>query len=494
MFEAWIQALSSFASPVLLGTMFIATIVGLVIGVTPGIGGLLGVALLLPLVYKLDATIAIGFLVALHAVTVTGGSVTAILLNIPGTGTNAATLIDGFPMTQRGEGGRALGAAITSSMFGGLLPPLLAIGMIPLVSPIVMSFRRAEMALLIMLGLACMSALVGRSVIKGLISSFLGVLFSMVGFHGLTGIPRFTFGSVFLFDGFGIVVITLGLFGLAEMIDIAMKKQTQISVQSVKPSMRDVLKGARDVFVHRWLWFRCTLIGYIIGIIPGIGGEAAIFVSYAHAKQTSKYPEKFGTGVVEGVIAPESANNAKDAGALLTTMAFGIPGSVVMAIFIGAFLAVGVIPGPTMLREHLPLAFTLLIGIALANVIGGIVSMAAAPYLARIATLHMDYVFPLTVSLIISGAYVMRRSMLNVIIVFLFGVLGLIMKRLDYSRPAFLLGFVLGGLFELYLFHSLKFYGPFFFIESTTCIILIALIIVMIFYPYWQKIAGILRR
>ena len=488
MFEAWLQAAAFFLDPVMLAAMIVATIIGLVVGILPGIGAMLGTALLLPIVYRLDATLAIGFLVAFHAVCAMGGCITAILVNVPGEGTSVATLVDGFPMTRKGEGGRALGASLTASMLGGLLPPLMSMGMIPLIVPIVLSFRRAELALLIIWGLACISSLTGKSVIKGVISACWGVLIGMVGYHGLTGIARFTFGLMPLLEGIGIVTVTLGLFGLSEMIGMITEEQDTISSVTVKPKMKDVLKGVGDVYRHKWLWFRCTLIGYIIGIIPGVGGETAIWLAYAHAKQTSKYPEKFGTGVVEGVIAPGSGVNAKEAGDLLTTMVLGVPGGAAMALFLGAFYAVGVIPGPKMLVDHLPLAFTLLIGIAVANVIGGLICLGTAPYLVRIAMVHIDFLFPLVLALIITSTYGMRSTMFDVVMVIAFGLLGCLMKRFGYSRPSFLLGFVLGGLFELYLFQALEFYGPTFFVASPACIILLVLIVLTFIYPNWEKI------
>jgi putative tricarboxylic transport membrane protein len=254
--------------------------------------------------------------------------------------------------------------------------------------------------------------------------------------------------------------------------------------------LADILVGMRDVWRHRWLWFRSTIIGYVVGIIPGVGAEVSTWVCYGQAKQTSRHPEKFGTGTVEGVIAPEAANNAKEAGSLLTTMALGIPGSSVMAIFLAAFLMVGVTPGPSMMAEHLPLALTLLLGIALANIIGGVVCLFAAPYLAKVASLHLDFLFPGILIVALIGVYVATLSPLNFVTILAFGIMGLLMRIYGYSRPALLLGFVLGSLLENYSLFSIKIYGPWFFARPIPLSLLVVIVLLFL-YPYLKR--GIAR-
>lgn len=486
MLEAYGQAIGFLFAPWSLLTMLITVLAGLIIGIIPGIGGMVAATMVLVFIFRLPPDIALLAMVSIHCVTYTGGGITAILLNIPGTPTAAATLFDGFPMTEKGEGSRAIGAMVTSSMVGGILPVFLALGMIPLLMPILMAFRSPEMATLILLGLTFIAALTGESLNRGLISGAFGLLVSIIGFQGLTGVHRFSFGSIFLYEGLSIVPVCLGLFGLGEMIDIITRGQATIARCAVATKLSDALAGARDVWVHKWLFLRCTLIGYIVGVLPGIGAETATFVCYAHAKQTSKNPEKFGTGCVEGVIAPEAADNAKEAGALLTTMAFGIPGSAVMAIFLAAFLMVGVTPGPRMLAENLPLALTLLLGIALANLMGGLIALFTAPYLARVASIDINLLFPVATILIICGAYLVDLSAGNIIVVIIFGLLGFIMKRSAFSRPALLLGFVLGRLFEDYVLISTKTFGPTFFL-TPLCLGLIAIMIGTLTYPRLKR-------
>lgn len=487
MFEAYALALEILFQPINFLILLAAVFIGLIVGVIPATSGLVVLPILLPFIFRMPVEVALILIVSLHAVVFTGGSITAILLNIPGTGPNAATMLDGFPMTQKGEGGRAIGAAVTSSMAGGVIPVFLALAMVPLILPMIVALGQPEMTILVLLGISFLAALTGGSIAKGIISGMLGLLISFIGYHSITGVHRFSFGTAFLYDGIGLIPLTLGLFGLSELFHLTMRGQTAITQKAVVTKLSDIFGGMKDVWRQKWLWFRSTIIGYIIGVIPGIGAEVAVWVCYGQAKQTSKHPEKFGTGIVDGVIAPEAANNAKEAGSLLTTMALGIPGSAIMAIFLAAFLLVGVTPGPRMMVEHLPLALTLLLGIAVANIIGGIICLFAAPYLVRVSSVHHDFLFTGVLIVALAGVYVATLSTMNFIVALAFGLLGLVMKRYGYSRPALLLGFVLGGLFENYSLLSIKIYGPLFFIRPIS-LTLFAIMILLLNYPNLMKV------
>jgi putative tricarboxylic transport membrane protein len=485
MLEAYGIAIATLFQPLNLLVMLVAIVIGLIVGIIPGIGGGTMVVILLPFIFRMPAEVALILLVALHAVVFTSGGITSILLNMPGESFSAATLLDGFPMTQKGEGGRAIGAAVTSSIAGGILPAFLALAMVPLVMPIIMAFGQPEMAMLVLVGISFLAALTGGSVIKGLMSGMVGLLISFVGYHYITGVHRFSFGTTFLYDGFELIPLLLGLFGLAEIFYLVMKGKTAIAQRAIV-KLSGVAEGMKDVWRHRWLWFRSTIIGYIVGIIPGVGAGVATWVSYGQAKQTSKHPEEFGKGAVEGVIAPEAADNAKEAGSMLTTMALGIPGSAIMALFLAAFLMVGVEPGPGMLAEHLPLALTLLLGIALANIIGGVICLFSAPQLVRVASVHLDFLFPVILIAALIGVFVATMSPMDFITLLAFGILGLVMRRYGYSRPALILGFVLGGLFENYSLLSIKLYGPLFFFRPIPMTMLIVMAL-LLSYPYLKR-------
>jgi putative tricarboxylic transport membrane protein len=488
--EAYGTALATLFQPINLLLLVSAVLIGLIIGVIPGLNGLVIIPLMLPFLYHTPADVALILIVAITSVVFTGGALSSILFNIPGTGPNAATMLDGFPMTQRGEGGRAIGAAVTSSMAGGIVPVILALAMVPLAMPIIIALGQPEMAILILLGISFLAALTGGPVIKGLISGMVGLLLSFVGYHTITGVHRFDFNTVFLYDGLELVPLVVGLFGVAELFYLISKGET-VFARKAAVKISGVMEGAKDVWRHGWLWLRSTIIGYIIGIIPGIGAEVSTWVCYGQAKQTSKHPEKFGTGVVEGVIAPEAADNAKEAGSLLTTMALGIPGSSIMAIFLAAFLMVGVTPGPAMMIDHLPLALTLLLGIALANLVGGIICLFAAPQLVRAASVHLDFLFPLILIVALVGVYVATLSPMNFVTLLVFGLLGLVMRRYGYSRPALILGFVLGGLFENYSLLSIKLYGPLFFLRPIPLALLVIMMILLNYSNIKRVISGL---
>jgi putative tricarboxylic transport membrane protein len=493
MLGAYGVAIATLFQPLNLLVMLAAIVIGLLVGIIPGVSGATMLVILLPFVFHMPAEVALIMLVALHAVVYTSGGITSILLNMPGEGSSAATLLDGFPMTQQGQGSRAIGAAVTSSMAGGIVPVILALAMVPLMMPIIMAFGQPEMAILILLGISFLAALTGDSVIKGLISGMVGLLLSFVGYHYVTGVHRFDFNTVFLYDGISLVPLLLGLFGLSEMLYLISKGETAIARRTAV-KISGVVEGAKDVWRHRWLWFRSTIIGYVVGIIPGIGAGVATWVAYGQAKQTSKHPEKFGTGAVEGVIAPEAADNAKEAGALLITMALGIPGSAIMALLLAAFLMVGVTPGPGMMIDHLPLALTLLLGIALANIIGGVICFLAAPQLVRVASVHLDFLFPAILMAVAIGVYVATLSPMDFITLLVFGLLGLAMRKFGYSRPALLLGFILGGLFENYSLLSIKLYGPLFFLRPIPLALLVITIILLNYPNIKRAISGLRGR
>ncbi|MBI4320882.1 MAG: tripartite tricarboxylate transporter permease [Chloroflexi bacterium] len=473
--EAFGQALLSFGNPQLWLFMTFGVVVGLTLGVIPGLSGITGLALALPFVFVMSPHEALPLMVALVSVSYTGGSISAILLNVPGTSSNAATVVDGYPMSQKGEAGRALGAALMSSTAGGAVTVIFALLMVPLILPMVMAITSPDMVFLVLLGLAFVATLGKGAMVRGLMSGGLGLAIALIGLHARSGVPRFTFDMLYLYDGLPLAAMALGLFAIPEMVALAARGGTIARVQ-VFADAGGVWEGAKDVYRHWWLWLRSSAIGYVIGLVPGIGSASAIFIAYGHAKQTSKTPEKFGTGCVEGIIAPESANNAKEAGALLTTMALGIPGSADGAFFLGAFLVLGIIPGPEMITKNLDLSLTLLLIIIVANLLGGGICFALASRMAKIALIPSRVLVPLVLAATLVGAYASRKDFADILVVLVIGALGLAMKEFGYNRPALLLGFVLGSLFEKYLYISLAVGGPLFFIRP------LSLILILIFF------------
>lgn len=488
MLQSFVTGALTLMQPLVLVSIFFGILIGIVVGILPGIGPLVTFALCLPYVYGMQPEVALGFMVALASVVSTAGPITAALLNVPGETSSAAAMQDSFPMTKRGEAGRAIGAAVFSSMVGGVLPAFLAMAMIPILIPAVLLFKSPEKCVMVLLGLSFLATLASGSVYKGLIAGMFGILLASVGMQDQTGTARFTFGTVFLHPGLNITGVALGMFGITEMMEMYFEGETSIAQGTMDGKISGIGQGIRDVFHYKWLCIRSSVIAFLIGLIPGIGAAVVAWISYGHAKMTSKHPEEFGKGSIEGVIAPEAADNAKESAALLTTFAFGIPGNVSCALLLGAFVLLGVTPGPDMLTTKLPLTFTLLLGVALSNIIGGIICLVWSKQLCRIAFVHADYTIPAVIVLIFVGAYVGGdNDILNVLAAIIFGLLGFCMKRLDYPRAPLILGFILGELFEYYLSISLKTKGPWFFMTPIS-LFMIAIIIVLYSYPLLRAI------
>jgi len=484
MLDSILQGLLVLVQPQVVMYMLVAILIGLVMGIMPGLAGLTLLAILIPFTWGMDPYLALAFLMAAYAVCYTGGSITAILLNIPGTGPNAATLLDGFPMAQQGKAGRALGAALTSSALGGLIGGVFLALLIPVVMPILMAFGSPECFFLIVMGLSFIAALGRGSMNKAFIASLLGLIVSFVGYHAGTAFPRFTFGITYLLDGVKIVPCALAMFAVPEIIALMYRGGTIVKAGvQVSAPKADLWQGAKDVFRHWWLFLRSSIIGTFVGVVPGVGGDVAVWVAYGHAKQTSKHPEEFGTGCIEGVIAPESCNNAKEGGGLLPTLALGIPGSSAMAILLGAFLIQGIQPGPSFLNEHLDLAFTIIGALIFANLIGAGISMLAATQLVKITLVRSQFLAPVVLCILVLGAFCARNSFFDVFLMFALAILGWIMREQGYSRPAFFLGFVLGGLAEGYFNVSLGAFGWTFFLAPIPLTLIAVTVLGVFFQP-----------
>lgn len=483
MLESLIEAMGNFGRWDLLLAMVAGTAVGNIFGIMPGLSGTTAMIVMLPLVFVLKTDVALFLLLSAHTVSNTGGSLTSILANIPGTAGCAPTCIDGFPMTQKGEAGRAIGAALMSSGVGGVIGALLGLVGIPIVLVIIMALTSSDMVFIILLGLSFIVVLGKGSIVKGLIGGFLGMVLSLFGYQALTGVERFTFGSLYLYSGISLVAVCLGMFALPEAIVVAASGGTIAPPETEAKGIHGLWQGMVDVFRHWSLFLRATIIGWIIGVIPGIGGDVAAFVTYGQAKQTSKHPELFGTGIVEGVIAPESSNNSKEGGALLTTLALGIPGSTGMAILLAALLMLGITPGPTMLKEHLSLSVSLMLVVVFSNIIAVFFCLPIIRPLLKVVSVPSRILFPMIVIVVFVGCFARVGDHKDLLVMLAFSVLGLAFRKYDYSRPAFVLGFILGNMFEGYLFMALGLDGPLFFLRPISLGILLFTIVFTISVP-----------
>ncbi|HOQ98061.1 MAG TPA: tripartite tricarboxylate transporter permease [Anaerolineae bacterium] len=496
MLEAFVQGLQTIFSPATFLPILVGTIVAVFLGILPGINASFAIIVLLPFILGMNPDIILPLMVTFMSVGNTGGSISTILLGVPGDTGNAAIVLDGYPMQKKGQGARGIGAALTACTSGGILSVFMALALVPILLPMIYRFRAPEMFLMIMIGIAFLALLTKRSRKKGLIATALGLLISTIGFQAKTGAARFTFGSLYLYDGIGIVVVMFGIFVVPILVEMGTMTKPLVPPGGAltSKSYRQMLEGARDVVRHFWLWFRSTVIGYIVGIIPGIGGQVGMWVAYAQAKQTSKDPESFGTGRVEGVIAPASANNAKTAGDLLTTLAFGIPGSGVMVLMMAAMVMVGIQPGPQMLTDHLGLSFTLVMAVALANAIAGTLCFALAPYLLKVTTVHPSFLFCSIAPLVLLSVYTHNEVALDMPVLMIMGIVGMLMRKFDYPAPPLMLGFVLGKMFEYYLWQSLTIFGPTFLVSSPIAIVLLIVVLCTFNIDSLQKLRDRFRK
>jgi TctA family transporter len=468
--------------------MLIGIGLGFVVGILPGLGGPTTLAIMLPFVFKMSPVEAFAFLLGMAAVTNTTGDITSILFGIPGEPTTASTIVDGHPMAKHGEAGRALGAAIMSSLFGAVFGAVVLALAIPVVRPLVLTFGSPEFFMLALLGITFVASLSGEAVLKGLVAGCLGLWLATIGLAPVSGIQRYTFGQLFLWDGIGLVPVTIGFFAIPEVIDLAVAGSSIATVQVNR--LGGVWQGVRDTFTHWALVLRCSAIGTFIAIIPGMGAATTQWLAYAHAVQSSGKRDTFGQGRVEGVLGPGAANNSTLGGSLVTTVAFGVPASVTMAILMGAFLIQGLVPGPSMLtpapKGHLAVTFSMVWTIVVSNVITVAICFLFLRQLVKITQIRGALLIPFILVLIAVGAFAEKNVFEDVMIVLVFGALGWVMSRLGWPRPPLLLGLVLGPLAENKLFLSTGNYGMAW-LARPGVLVLIALIVGGLLVPVLSR-------
>lgn len=487
--DAAITALGVLSDPTRLMFVVLGTFLGLIVGVIPGIGGLVGLALLLPFTFSMDPFTALAFLVGVQSVTTTSDTIPAVLFGVPGTVGSAATILDGHPMARRGEASRAYGAAFTASVCGGLFGALVLAISIPILRPFILAVGTPELLAICLLGLTLVVALSHGAMAKGLVAAAVGLLLSTIGDEPQTGELRWSFDLAYLWDGLPLVPLALGLFAVPEIIDLGASRGT-IAGDKVKNERWQQLQGVRDVLKNWWLVLRCSSIGTLLGSIPGVGASVIDWIAYGYAARSVKDASKtFGKGDVRGVIASESSNNAKEGGALVPTLAFGVPGSASMALLLGAFLIHGIAPGPNMLDKQLDITFTLIWTVAIANILGAGACFLFAGQFARIATVRAGILVPLIFGIMLVGAYQGARDYGDLVVLVLSGALGWIMKNRGWPRPPLVLAFVLGGLIENYLFISHLRYGLEWALRPVP-MVMIAIIVFMLVRPlirHWRS-------
>jgi len=441
--------------------MIIGIAIGFVVGILPGLGGPTAMALMLPFVFKMSAVEAFAFLLGMTAVTATTGDITSVLFGVPGEPTTASTIVDGHSMARNGEAGRALGAVLMSSLVGAVFAGVALGAAVPIIRPLVLSFGSPEFFMLAILGISFVAALSGEDALKGLVAGGIGLMLATIGLDPISGIQRYTFNQLFLWDGVGLVPITIGFYAIPETIELAVLG-TSIAKQEVG-ELGGVMEGVKDTFRHWWLVIRCSALGTFTAIIPGMGAATTQWLAYAHAVQSSPNKERFGKGDVRGVLGPGAANNSTLGGSMITTIAFGVPASVTMAILLGAFIIQGIVPGPDMLlpppKGKLDLTYSFVWVIIISNIITVAVCFLFLKPLAKVTQVRGGIIIPLILILIYLGAFAEKNAFEDMVVVLFFGALGWIMEKLEWPRPPVLLGLVLGPLAENRLFLSTDNYG-----------------------------------
>ena len=421
-------------------------VVGVIVGAIPGITGSLGIILLLPIVYQLPSQVAMVMLCGLFCGSMFGGSISAILLKTPGGPSAAATMIDGYPLAQKGYAGKAIGVAAIASFIGGIISTVCLILIAPQLSRVALQFHGADYFSLAIFGLSMIAGSSGKNVIKGLISGVFGMFIATVGMDAIMGTTRFTFGSVNLMGGFPLLTVLIGVFAVSEVFSAAGKKAGEIEIP--KQDVKNILPSFKELRSFLKVSGISGLIGVFIGIIPGTGGAISSFLAYNFSKRISKRPEEFGHGSLEGIAAPEASNNGTTGGALIPMLTLGVPGDVVTSVMLGALVLIGVRPGPLIFTENAPLVYTIFAGMIVIQFVMLAFSLGFARVSPIILKMSQSMLMPIIMVMCVVGTFSLANQLHHVFIALIFGLIGLFMRRYGFPAPPLVLGVILGPLAE----------------------------------------------
>lgn len=464
------------------GAMMIGIVAGMIVGLIPGLGGLVAHILLIPFALQMgDPLAAIAMLLGVYAVTVQTDSIPAVMLGVPGTAAALATSLDGYPMSKRGEAGRALASSYFGSIFGTLAATVIFILFLPLLRALVNNFSSPEFFMMVVLGLVMAASLSGRSQARGLLMAGLGLILSTVGQAPGTGDPRFIGPFLYLWEGLPIIPVLLGLFGVPEIIDLAARNK---SIATSKPveKISGLWLGMMDCVRNWWLVLRCSAIGVVTGFIPGLGGNVAEWMCYASAVSGDKNPEhEYGKGNVRGIIAPETGTAAHLPGAIIPTVAFGVPGNPPMAVLLGIFVVLGVRPGRDMLTYKLDETFMMVNVVTVANIIAAVLCLVFQRWLVKLCFVRASLLVPFILAAMVLGSSFSNLSMGDVGFFAAAGLAGYIFKHMDWPRVPMVMGLILGGIAEPYFFAAWDRYGLTWLYERPIVLVLEALILFTLF-------------
>ena len=483
------SAAAIFIDPALLGAMVVGMSMGMVFGAAPGLGAKMGILLLMPMLFSMEPAVGLVLVLSMHAVIHTGGSISSILFGVPGGAAEAATVLDGFPLAKSGRAAEALGASMAASGVGGIIGAIAYFLLIPVFTAVGRLFGAPEFLLLALIGLSAVSTLSHGSPLKGLAMAALGLLAGTIGMDQATGTPRFVFGQLALWDGLDILTLVAGLFAIPELLDLARHKTSRLHADEAAAgcTYRGLFRGMAATWQHRWLTLRTTLIGIVIGMTPGLGAEVASWLGYGHAVQFAKDKSRFGRGAIEGVIAPETANNSKEGGAFLPTVAFGLPSTATMALMMAAFAILGIPVGPMLTDNHPD--WVALIGwtILWSNLFAVLFFVAVLPIVGRLAYLRINILAPVIMAVVVTGTLIEQTGWWPIGTLFAVSLLGCALATLDWPRAPFVLGFIMGKLAEINLVKTITLYDWSALVRWPSLVLAAGLIVILLTAFKWRR-------
>lgn len=449
--EYFAQGLQNVLSFHTIFLMFLGTVVGIIFGAVPGLSSVMALVLFLPFTYTMEPIVGIPFLIAIYIGATSGGLISAILINIPGTPAAVATCLDGHPMTKKGQAVKAIGMGVIFSFIGTILSTLALIFISPPLANIAIKFGPHELFAIAIFSIVLISSIAGDSLIKSLLGALLGMAFATIGIAPVDGVKRYTFGSTQLLNGFDTLVVLIGLFAITEILKTAETIKLEEKPEIVKIDLKNV-KGfgftLKEFWDQKWNCLIAAVVGIVTGIIPGIGGSSSNLIAYSVVKQRSKYPEKFGTGIPDGIVASETANNASCGGAMIPLLSLGIPGDGSTAVLLGAFMVHGLAPGPLLFRNQPELVYTIFVAFMAASVLMVICEFYGLRFFIQALRVPVHILLPVVFVFTTVGAFALSNNAFNVVAILVFGFIGYVFVKFGIPQAPFIIGFILGGMAE----------------------------------------------
>ena len=478
-----LETLALAFNPITLFTIFLGVAIGISLGILPGLTSTMVIALLLPLTFAMEPHLGLMLLIAQFVGAIYGGGITAILINTPGTPAAAATVLDGYPFTKRGESGRAIGIVTLASFGGGVISGLLLIGIAPSLARIAMRFSAPETFALAFFGISIISSIAGKSILKGLLSGCIGLILSLVGMDTITAFNRFTFGTIYLMAGLEFIPVMVGLFAMSQC--FVLIEEMRQNVPMIIQKLTRVFPTKQDLKIVWTTIVRGGITGTFIGAVPGVGGDVSAFISYDMERRVSKHPELFGTGLPEAIAATESSNSGTTGGTLIPLLTLGIPGDSNTAVMLGAFMFHNLIPGPLLFEQHAATVNTIFIGFIIANIFMLTLGLSGIPFFVKIVQVPKKIIVPIIVVLCVVGSFAIRNNFLDIVVMLSAGVFGYILIKGGFPLSPIVLALILGPMAEENLRRSLVMSqgNPMIFIERPFAAFFIALAIISLFFP-----------